>query len=328
MNVLYENNGIKYCVVSASYLAINMNVIFPPDIQRAKIDEHVDEIYDYQMKFYEKHGTFEFITPVILGTTPNSPTYKIIDGQHRYFCIKKICEHFTQKNIPRDHKIFVIIIPCQQDQDIVRVFNHINTNQPLPEFIALNVLAIIELKMYIRENYKEYLSDSIKPKAPNIHIDTFCEYIFKNYYENDVIANSCSYGIQNIIQWLENENIKHRDFLFDNKEHYQSFLQKCETKRKKFYLGIHWVKQQKSTRKSISKSMREQCWKKFTNQFESKCPCCEIAVISFTNFECGHIISHKNGGKTSLDNLIPLCVQCNRTMSHKNYHDYKQSIHC
>ena len=39
----------------------------------------------------------------------------------------------------------------------------------------------------------------------------------------------------------------------------------------------------------------------------SKCLCCDLEEISYTNFECGHIISEKNGGKPTVDNLRPIC---------------------
>ena len=39
-------------------------------------------------------------------------------------------------------------------------------------------------------------------------------------------------------------------------------------------------------------------------------------------FEAGHIISEKDGGNLSLDNLLPICSGCNRSMSSKNLNEW------
>ena len=43
------------------------------------------------------------------------------------------------------------------------------------------------------------------------------------------------------------------------------------------------------------------------------------------NFEVGHIIPGKNGGETNLDNLLPICSCCNKSMSTVNLDDFKKN---
>ena len=69
-------------------------------------------------------------------------------------------------------------------------------------------------------------------------------------------------------------------------------------------------------KKVISKKLREVVWLKyFGKTFSSKCPiqwCTrEISVFSF---EVGHNIPESKGGRTTIDNLIPICGDCNRSM--------------
>ena len=69
-------------------------------------------------------------------------------------------------------------------------------------------------------------------------------------------------------------------------------------------------------KKVISKKLREEVWlKHFGKTFSSKCPikwCTrEISVFSF---EVGHNIPESKGGRTTIDNLIPICGDCNRSM--------------
>ena len=52
--------------------------------------------------------------------------------------------------------------------------------------------------------------------------------------------------------------------------------------------------------------------------------CCgqEIRINSPNKYECGHVLSVKNGGSDRLCNLRPICVSCNRSMSSEHMRDY------
>ena len=45
--------------------------------------------------------------------------------------------------------------------------------------------------------------------------------------------------------------------------------------------------------------------------------------MKVTNFEAGHIISHAKGGEDNIDNLLPICSLCNKSMGTENLIDYK-----
>jgi hypothetical protein len=94
---------------------------------------------------------------------------------------------------------------------------------------------------------------------------------------------------------------------FDIKDDIKPPDPKNEIKQKKRY-----------KKKSISSVIRNKVWKKYFSTLEAICPNCQNNSISAFNFEAGHIISEKNGGKTELDNLIPLCSQCNKSIGSKN----------
>jgi len=74
------------------------------------------------------------------------------------------------------------------------------------------------------------------------------------------------------------------------------------------------------TKDKIPKALREQVWiHHFGNNFQVKCPInwCQNRIDVF-NFECGHNKPESKGGKTDLNNLIPICGRCNKSMSN-NY---------
>jgi 5-methylcytosine-specific restriction endonuclease McrA len=74
------------------------------------------------------------------------------------------------------------------------------------------------------------------------------------------------------------------------------------------------------TKKNIPKALREQVWiKKFGHNFEAKCPIswCKNNISVF-NYEVGHNKPESLGGSLDLENLLPICGKCNKSMSN-NY---------
>ena len=71
---------------------------------------------------------------------------------------------------------------------------------------------------------------------------------------------------------------------------------------------------------NISKILKIAVWENYTNKYKIKCPI-DICrnIITALNFDCGHIMSERNGGKLELDNLRPICHQCNCSMGSKNW---------
>ena len=67
----------------------------------------------------------------------------------------------------------------------------------------------------------------------------------------------------------------------------------------------------------IPKALREQVWLSHVGKkFEVKCKVvwCKNKINVF-DYQCGHNIPESKGGKTNISNLIPICAQCNRSMS-------------
>ena len=74
--------------------------------------------------------------------------------------------------------------------------------------------------------------------------------------------------------------------------------------------------QQPYKKKKIPKALREQVWIAcMGDQFTAKCSIhwCQNKINAF-DFQCGHNIPERKGGKTNLQNLIPICGRCNISM--------------
>ena len=70
-------------------------------------------------------------------------------------------------------------------------------------------------------------------------------------------------------------------------------------------------------KKAIPAALRQQVWIiKMGKCFEGKCKTTWCAnKITVYSFEAGHNIPESKGGTTLLENLIPICRQCNMSMS-------------
>ena len=75
--------------------------------------------------------------------------------------------------------------------------------------------------------------------------------------------------------------------------------------------------------RKIPATVRNAVWCKYINKKKDpKCLCCNIEPITKGNFECGHIKSHKDGGKINIHNLRPICSLCNKSMGRTNMNDF------
>lgn len=77
-------------------------------------------------------------------------------------------------------------------------------------------------------------------------------------------------------------------------------------------------------RPEITKAIRRAVWENsFGRIYESKCITrwCTRHIDVWT-FECAHDVPHSKGGSTLVENLIPMCSECNSSMS--NLYTLKQ----
>jgi hypothetical protein len=82
----------------------------------------------------------------------------------------------------------------------------------------------------------------------------------------------------------------------------------------------------KSKKKSIPKVVKDLSWNKWVGEdiAKTKCMCCCINEIKMNSFHCGHVVAEANGGKTTVDNLRPICAACNLSMGTENLDDFKK----
>lgn len=73
----------------------------------------------------------------------------------------------------------------------------------------------------------------------------------------------------------------------------------------------------KKQKQKIPASLRQMVWLRYNSEkFRAKCQVswCQNLITPFT-FEVGHNQPESKGGTTTIDNLMPICTSCNRSMS-------------
>lgn len=82
------------------------------------------------------------------------------------------------------------------------------------------------------------------------------------------------------------------------------------------------VKRKKQT---IPRNIKKIVWNTHLGQNKgiAKCLCCNVTDISQMSFHCGHIISEANGGGITVNNLLPICQNCNSSMGAMNMNEFK-----
>jgi hypothetical protein len=76
----------------------------------------------------------------------------------------------------------------------------------------------------------------------------------------------------------------------------------------------------------IYQAIKTKIWRKYCGEnFKTKC-CVEFCIneISISNFEAGFILAEAKGGDVSVDNLIPICSKCNKSIGNKHLREWEQ----
>jgi len=80
----------------------------------------------------------------------------------------------------------------------------------------------------------------------------------------------------------------------------------------------------KLNKKPIPEALRHSVWSKYIGDDYAKatCTCCGFEQITVWNFECGHVIPESSGGATDLQNLRPICKNCNGSVHMENMFEF------
>ena len=334
---IHINNLLKY-------------IIEIPNLQRLKCDIKITEIVEYQTKYYKNNGHFNFLGVINIHYDLSTNKYYLVDGQHRYNSLLKL-KHNDYNNI----EVLIELIKVNNIDSLKENYKIINNNTPLPEFpdnIEEKQEEIIkETALYFFEKYKDIWSTTSagrKPRIPHISKNYFQESLGFLINELNITSSQC------LIKYIEDYNNILSKRTLENLPTIHSktpdkIIDKC--KQSKLYLGLYsydtnigykWTNEilysingnkkkikREKTKQKIPKSIKNNSWNKYIGLLKgtSVCICCNIKTIDSKQFIGGHIISEKNGGKVTIDNIIPICSGCNNSMGSTNMDIWIQSYY-
>jgi 5-methylcytosine-specific restriction endonuclease McrA len=313
MRVISQNGKQTKYNISVGEL-LSRDIIFP-EYQRELLEEHSQQIVEFQKEHFKKHGSFIFLNCIQFCMFEGK--WYCVDGQHRY-------DSFRELFLIQDWFVDIEITNCVNEEEVHEIFRIINLNKPLPDFFKKSkkeIDLVVEIKNYLQK-YAKYFSKKEHPKTPNVHLDSFLDEVFKGRNWDT---------LNDFIEWFEIENNAHNEYLEKN-IHHESIkiaLDKIHAKSNDhFYLGCFWLKPLKN---SLSQVVRRECWINYLrtipeNKGEILCYCCERQLIDAHNFEAGHIISFRNGGSNHANNLRPICGRCNKSMGTQNMDEFRERI--
>lgn len=317
---LTKRPNSKYSLIKIGNI---INEYYIPNIQRNVINNRVDILSNNVLL------KFNPITPLYFCIFENKRY--VIDGQHRLECYK-LNESLLNESIP------IIDIIVNDREEINYYFKLIN------DTMSLNDIWIDEnqvKKNIIVNTYNHFIKkypNSFKPKGvrrPYLNLDKFLTQLTEVFDDSKLKINSYEEYI-NIVEDLNKKySEKNADWFPSKGTTKNDNIIITLKKNNCLYLGMmpnNWVNHlielpDTNNEMSISSAFRQLIWLKYCNkQFERTCLCCDNNIISVYNFECGHILSKNKGGDINIDNIIPICSFCNKSMGDMHMLEYMKKL--
>lgn len=341
-----KNNGTNTKKISITYQEISniINDLKKPSIQTSLDIDKIDGIYQ-MLKDKKCNLLFGPIMIAVLKID-NMIEFWLIDGQHRIEAAIRLNREDKNDNLE------CVFVDVENQSDIDDLFDFCNKDSCKNKYIINSDIfqkkLIKDFKTMLATRYHDAFREKSSKKS---YIMTIEEFINK-LIELDLLEG-WSDGlpmVETLFEKLEKCNeifIKKVKYLetLDNKNcYYQeefTILEKYKVcvffKNNNFcdcyidYLcekEIYPKHDYKNNRETLSKKVKTDVWKKeYGSKKMGDCP------IPFCNnklekehFICGHIESVANGGSNDLDNLKPICADCNIKMGSLDWDDYIKKI--
>jgi hypothetical protein len=322
--------------------------------QRLENKEHVELIYQNLREYYKKHN--EIFLPGVISLSKiekeenkdeemvDMDKMLILDGQHRTGALNILSKEYPEI---LERKIRIDLYNVKNQEEAIEIYNIINTSKKV-ELYTGNMEPVIFriIQQYFLNRFEKYCKTSKNPRGLNINLDIICRKM-----QGYNMINKFNITEDNVTVWIEYIKELNKFYLEQSNQVLLSYGIKesiiNEARTEQFYIGmfrnyewierllerpfipfenqIHLVTEKEiKLRKNISRTLRIQVWKKRCNdKINGECFCCS-EEISFTNFDCGHVIPVRDGGNNDIENLEPVCRSCNLHMGTMNMTFYKK----
>jgi hypothetical protein len=361
MKEIYRNLTEYYVLKKVSDVIKDYNYT-TPSFQRLLDKDRVDEIYSSVKDSLEKginHIISGCIVICKICSRNSSPCFYIIDGNHRLTAFQKIYTELkedleimcnvievkdeeqaevvfkrvnTSKSIPEMPKSVSLSIPNEVIKTLEKRYTNFSTSrEPKRPNISRDILIekigkIVEkVNQKVKDNSKnvlthEYIVEKLEQHNTELRTKNWV-YFKKGKDSSDRIKElllkvnknqGMLIGMEKDWVWIFK--------LFGVSEEMQS--DEDENKEKKNEEKVEEkVEEKKPKRHKIPMVVRNAVIQKYLKDDKSVCFCCKH-ILRECDIELGHIIPFSKGGNATVDNLVPICSSCNKSVGNRNLATY------
>jgi hypothetical protein len=311
-----------------------------PEIQRSENQSHSDEIYQFEKSYYDIHKGYCLQGNISVAIDILTQIQYLIDGNHRVNAYKRLLDEFPDRAIT----ITIDYYECEGTTAIEQTYKLVNTNliNPITQMSIDEYKVINETIKWMQTTFRDYVKTSQSPHKPCFNLETIKDALIEKrvvkaldittgqalidliiglntFYCRTPPATFRKWGIKDITKYIGKINdLPNRCYLGLYKTEWIDILVDCPPDK---YDQIEHLLE--GHRTPISKLLRKEVWN--SRLMDGECYCC-TQPITFDNFECGHIVAVSKGGRTTLDNLKPICRPCNMDMRNTNLEEYRTSL--
>lgn len=306
---------------------------FQADLDEDKIQEMVDAF-----RACKSHFLSQLLLTIANIKIAGEEINYIMDGQHRMEMIKILHEKYGE------NMQVILAIHIVNDEDTLKqLFDTLNKDSTKNlTYVKLPIFLKQSVDQFRQALISKYINCYEKKKKQSSHIKTVNELI-DELEQNDFFSSNVHLTTSELLSKIDSDHSNFLNYVGYLEQvckpttHYykdeETMIKQCKNvmffKNNNFVQFVCYSEDPihnftKNTRTGISPGLRKKVWE---NQYGSKttgiCPIvgCNHVLSSVIKrgFQCGHVISNKNGGKEELSNLRPICADCNSVMSSTNW---------
>lgn len=348
-NYFLKKKTVEWLQLPIEYVVKTTHI---PPFQRMLNQEHVETIYNGLEEYYLLHHSIFLPGVISLGKYPNKNKCILLDGQHRLTALKHLSEKYDEV---KNFLIRIDVYEVENDEEAYKIYHIINSNRQVELFDGdISRFVMSSLQKFMKDTYQDYCKSTKNPRGLNINLDEMAKYVQGyNLIEklgvtledidttlfDRIVALNTFYQKQKpemFAKWgIDDFTEKHKKYLEGNNNPFYlglwrrfEWIEHLIDSKDKYFKDIdhnasdHEVKK----RQKIPSSIREKVWqKRCGNLLTGECYVCGRAMkYKYDQFHCGHILSVKDGGTNTVDNLEPICSTCNLDMGSMHLETYKK----
>jgi len=306
-------------------LAAKLNT---PTCQTELCEERVEALTE---AFRLRPHFFEHKTTFVLAVVVSLQLVFIVDGQHRLKFLVQCDE------VPPLTNLRVVAYNIRTEQEMRDLFQDLNHDSfKSRAYVSLGIdqqRVRDEVKAALHDKYHQWFPRTKKKntrlRTLAAFVDALPEEMFSAHATSEALVAELVSSNHRFLQKLGTVDLYSEE---------RDVVQKGQIVFPLIFCNFPEFAAHKTTdvyyegprqRKAITQKMRRLVWVREFGETASTalCPACSKSSLSNDKphgFECGHLVSHKNGGEENVENLRPICAHCNQLMGTVNWDDYVQ----